>query len=599
VDTVPWLVAMVLLAVVVLIGEIDFRRVLLLISQTQTRNTRTILDRVITDNFAGVVVADQAGLVRAASRTAITLLDRGDLVGRAASDVLPAELGSAVLAALAQVSTGAAPVGVRREIGVPDADGRMRYLEYVVTRSVLAGGVSVEGRSVDDELIACLTFLDVTERRQAAERTERLARFDTLTGLANRNEFMDRLGDALRSDEADVAVVCIDLDRFKTVNDTVGHNVGDLLLKATAERLKALAGPEDVVARFGGDYYAVAVVRANASTRAVSFAKALLARAGEPFQLGVHRVVTGLSCGIALADGSADSHTLLKWADIALHRAKEGGGNRAIVFEPAMVAGIETQLALQVAMWQALERREFCVFYQPQVDLIDGSITGAEALLRWNHPQLGSVPTSEVIAVAEAVGLIGPLGEFVLRTACADAAMWPEPVRVAVNVSSIQLARGDFAEIVMNALEESALAPDRLELELTETLLVSEADDTLRQIEALSALGVKFALDDFGTGFSALGYITRFPIGKIKLDRSFVSGIPLDTKAVAIVQAVGLLASALGISVNAEGIDSLEQVPMLRLLGCKEGQGFLYSKAVPEPAMRAMLQRGVPLTAVG
>jgi diguanylate cyclase (GGDEF)-like protein len=588
VDTAPWQAAIAGFALLVLIREIDFRRILLLISRTQAHNTQTILDRIVDDNFAGVLVVDEGGVVRAASRAAEDILGVRALVGRSAASVLPARLMEAVCEAIAARRGGVVPPSAVRELVLYPNRQERRILEYVVTPSRLSGGISVEGRSVADGFIACLTFSDVSARHLAAERMEKLARFDTLTGLPNRNEFMERLAQVLARGH-EVAVLCLDLDRFKAINDTFGHSVGDLLLTAVGKRLGEVAAA-GTVARTGGDAYAILLSGEGVRGRAEEAAGKLIARIGEPFGLGPHRLIASLSIGIAVAAGGADPQVVFKQADSAHHRAKEAGGNRWIAFSDEMLAGVESSQSMELALWEGLERGEFEVFYQPQVDLGSGRIVGVEALLRWHHPQRGAVPPSEFIAVAEAAGLIQPLGEWVLRTACAEVARWPGALRLAVNVSAVQFTRGDLVATVASALARSGFPAERLDLEITESLLVTQDEGTARQMHALAAMGVRFALDDFGTGYSSLGYLTKFAIGKIKLDRSFVAGVPHDPAMVAVVQAVGLLANTLSIPLIAEGIENADHVPLLRLLGCKEGQGYLFGRPAPAATFLAALE---------
>lgn len=585
--TAPWLIALGTFGVLVVAREIDFRRILLIISRTQSHNTQTMLDRVVDDNFAGILVVDEFGCVRVANQAAEVILGQSIFAGRKASVFLPPAMASAAAQAITNNRIDRSPAPVMGKLELRDDLGGRKFVEYIVTPSYLTGGLSVEGSDIEGENIACLTFSDVTERHLASERVERLARFDTLTALANRNEFMGSLGVALATNDA-VAVLCIDLDRFQNVNDALGHNVGDHLLVAVAERLQAIVPPADLVARFGGDDYGVIMVGRNALTRARDYADALLARVAEPFSLGAHRVIAGVSIGMAHG-GRMDALELLRRADTALHRAKRDGGNRWMGFVAGMLAGLEARQDLELALWGAFERGEFEVFYQPQVDLSTGTIVGVEALLRWYRPGVGYIPPSEFVAVAETIGLIRPLGEWVLRTACADAATWPEAIRLAVNVSSLQFTRGDLVATVDAALAASRLPAGRLELEITESLLMTENTSATAQIQALSAAGVRFALDDFGTGYSSLGYIARFPINKIKLDRSFISGIPYDDRAVAVVRAVGLLANDIGVQLNAEGIETAEQFEFLWRLGFNEGQGHLFAKAMPSELLAQML----------
>jgi diguanylate cyclase (GGDEF)-like protein len=383
------------------------------------------------------------------------------------------------------------------------------------------------------------------------------------------------------------------LDRFKNVNDTLGHKHGDLLLRAVAERTEELIGPGDLAARFGGDEYAVIHCGGTGSSAAVQLAHQLIRRIGEPYQVGGHRLIIGVSVGIAFI-GQADSDPMqvMKNADTALYRAKASGGNAYAVYAAEMDSRLRARQALEVDLWDAFEGNQFEVHYQPQVELARGDIVGVEALVRWRHPKRGFVPPAEFIPVAEAVGLIEPLGAFVLEEACAAVARWPKQLKVAVNVSPIQFARGDLVAAVRSALASSGLPAAQLDLEITESLFLNENRAIAERIESLRALGVSFSIDDFGTGYSSLSYIRKFPVQKLKIDRSFVTGLPHDRESVAIVGAIAALAQNLGIRVNAEGVETPEQAAALRLLGCSEGQGFLYGRPRAAPEMRSILEDG-------
>ncbi len=583
-------IALALLALATMAREIDFRRILLIISRNQTHNTQTILDRVIADNFAGVLVVDEAGTIVAASRTAEQLLGAHDgLVGVKAVDRLPGEMTAALRTAIEDLKAGRWEESGVHDFEHPLAGRERRIIDYVVTPSRMSGGLAIDGSAREDGFIACLTFSDVTVRRLAEARLAYLARFDTLTGLANRNQFVERLE---HLGAGPCAVILVGLDRFHRVNETLGFTVGDMLLSAVAQRIAKQLKPGDLLARLDGDKFAVLAVGADAETRARALATDLIARVGEAFDLGRHRLIAALSFGIVMAGDSRDAAELLKAADTALYRAKAAGGNEWVVFDADMAVGEGARQGLEVELWEAFERNQFEIYYQPQIDLRTNAIVGVEALLYWRHPARGLVGPSEFIPIAETIGLIGSLGEWVLEHAAADVAGWPTPVKVAVNVSPVQFMRGDLVGAVKRALRKSGLPARMFELEITESLFVQEherVDETMRE---LRELGVGFALDDFGTGYSSLAYLHKFPIDKVKLDRSFITGLPLDHEAVAIVRAVGALAQSLGIRLNAEGIEKQEQIAFLRLLGCDEGQGYLFSAPVPARHIIAKLTEG-------
>ncbi len=586
-------------ALLTLLREIDFRRILIMTAHNQRLNTQTMLDRVVEDSFAGVIVVDVDGVIRAASRAGAQMLCAGvDPIGRKAVGVLPPEIREAVRSVIEAARSGDLRVPKQRELAYMPSGGKTAVLEYAVTPSRLAGGVTYAGGKLPDTFVATVTFIDVSEERSAAARIAYLASFDTLTGLANRNQFVDALDSALRRvrDEGEsCAVICFDLDRFKNLNDTLGHDVGDLVLKAVAGRTRRLTPPGDVAARFGSDDFAIVCSGGDAPARASELATALIANLGEPYDLGGRRQVVTASFGIAVAGmDDGDPLGVLKHADTALSVAKASGGNTLARFDPSMMAALRKRQDLETELWGAFERRDFELYYQPQVDLGDERLVGFEALLRWRHPQRGFVSPAEFIPVAEASGLIQKLGAWVLEEACATAASWPDPIKIAVNVSSIQFARGDFVRTVERALADSGLPAARLELEMTESVILEESHFVRTAIKELCDMGVSFALDDFGTGYSSLSYIRRFPIAKIKIDRSFVSEMPLNQELAAIVSAVAALARSLDIRLNAEGIETRDQLDRLRLLGCAEGQGYLFGKPEPQEEATRRVAASVP-----
>jgi diguanylate cyclase (GGDEF)-like protein len=593
-QTAVWHVTGAALALAALLRETDLRRIRAAIWSTEARNTREILSRVVEDNFAGVIVADETGTVLTASRSAAEALGRSDLRGRLCREALPRQLAEALRDAITATKSG-----TWVEQGVSEFSysrgNETRTLEYFVRPSRLSSGMSRLGRDLPERVVASLTFLDVTARRAAEARLTYLARFDALTGLPNRNQFYDRLSELLQDrPRKPCSVVFLDLDRFKNVNDTLGHGYGDLLLRAVAERIKPLLQGDDLAARFGGDEYAI-LCPGSAREDAERLARAVIAALGEPYDLEGHRTIIGVSVGIAcVGDEDTSATEIMKRADTALYRAKAMGGNALEIYESSMETALVARQTLEVELWDALEKEQFELHYQPQVDLGSQEIVGFEALVRWRHPTRGLVSPAEFVPAAEAVGLIEPLGAWVLRRACADAVGWPKPVKVAVNVSPVQFTRGDLRETVLAALAGSGLPASRLELEITESLFVNESKHIGDVMESLLAAGLSFAIDDFGTGYSSLNYIRRFPVRKLKIDRSFVSAGPFDNGTVAIIRAVCAMADGLGIVVNAEGIETIEQAMFLRLLGCREGQGYLFGRPVPVSDAERMLKEGQP-----
>ncbi|ESX84025.1 bifunctional diguanylate cyclase/phosphodiesterase [Mesorhizobium sp. LSHC412B00] len=439
------------------------------------------------------------------------------------------------------------------------ADGRT----LLVARRPLTGGGWVA------------TFEDITERRRAEERMSHLAHYDTLTDLPNRSMFRERLDQAMAGDTP-LAIFSLDLDRFKAVNDTWGHPAGDWLLKCVAERLRhSLRSDTDVVARLGGDEFAILQFNPKGATDAEQLAKRIVAVVSQPFRDKGRDMHVGISLGIALYPGDGkDADTLLKNADMALYSGKSEGRNVYRFFEPGMDALVRARLALETDLETALKRREFVLEFQPITNIASGKIVGAESLMRWNSPTRGLVAPDNFIAAAEDSGLIIPLGEWALKQACSVAAGWPPGMRIAVNVSAVQIRSADFARSVISALAVSGVPASRLELEITETVLMDESETVLKTLRQLRELGIRIALDDFGTGYSSLGYLRRFPVDKIKIDRSFIHDIDNKDTA-AIVRTIIGLGAELGITVTAEGVETEAQLDILRKASCVEAQGFL------------------------
>lgn len=401
-------------------------------------------------------------------------------------------------------------------------------------------------------------------------------RADDLTGLALRNSFMAALDHALAGadDRAGLlAVLCLDLDRFKVINDTLGHGIGDQLLKKVADRLRTACRREDLIARFGGDEFVILQRDITGVADTEKLAGRLVDLIGRTYVLSGHTVNVGVSVGVALRDAGQQSRDLLRNADLALYEAKRAGRARHRFFEHGMDMQLHERRELEIDLRRALALKQFELAYQPFVDLSSDSVIGFEALLRWNHPVRGKVAPLSFISVAEENGLIVKIGEWVLMTACMAAASWPDDLLVAVNVSPLQFKADTLLATVATALERSGLAPERLELEITEGALLADTDNVLATLHSLRALGVKISMDDFGTGYSSLSYLQKFPFNKIKIDRSFVSGEGADSEA--ILRAVSGLGSNLGMAITAEGVETAEQLGRIRKQSCTHVQGYL------------------------
>ena len=511
------------------------------------------------------------------------------IVGKTALDLFPKEAADIIAAddekalgcpdgLLLDIGPWRTPVGgqrfiTSRRIGIPDQTGETRYLINVVD--------------------------DVTDRRRADEKIAHLAHYDALTDLPNRVLFREQIERELQRTHRgeQFALLYIDVDEFKGINDSLGHHVGDELLKAVATRIKGCIGESDLIARLGGDEFAVIQTGVSNVHDVVEFVSRIHEAIRQPYLCLGHQLSTDASIGIALApqDGT-DLDQLIKNADLAMYGAKAGGRRTYRFFEPAMDASAKARLAMEQDLRQALADGGFEIHYQPLVDLRSDEVTGCEALLRWRHHERGMISPAEFIPVAEDTGLIGELGEWVLKTACAEAASWPDHIRIAVNVSPVQLKCPTLALKIMGALAASGLRASRLELEITEAVLIRDDETALAILHQLRAIGVRIALDDFGTGYSSLSYLKRFPFDKIKIDRCFVSDIAEIDGSSAIVQAVVNIAASRSMTTTAEGVETLEQKELLRALGCTEMQGYLFSAAKPGPEVRHLFGAG-PVTA--
>ena len=436
------------------------------------------------------------------------------------------------------------------------------------------------------------TITDVTQQRLAEARIVHMALHDPLTDLPNRVLFRQRLDAALKrvTRGEHCAVFCLDLDQFKGVNDTLGHPVGDALLGAVSGRLSNLVRQADTVARLGGDEFAIVQTGLNRSEDAKPLARRILHELCKPYDLAGHQVIIGTSIGIAIApvDGTDPDH-LLKSADIALYQAKNNGRNCYCYFEPRMNAMLQVRRELELDLRRAAAAGEFELFFQPLVDMNANSVTAFEALLRWRHPRRGIILPTEFISLAEEIGLISQIGEWALCAACRQAQSWPGDFKVAVNVSALQFRNRQLVQTVMRALRESGLDPHRLELEITESTMIRDFDSVLSTLHGLKKLGVSISMDDFGTGYSSLSYLLGFPFDKVKIDQSFVRGLGSRSDCIAIIRAVTGMCDSLGITATAEGVETAEQLNLLRDEQCTEIQGFLVAEPCPADEVPALI----------
>ncbi|SED62046.1 bifunctional diguanylate cyclase/phosphodiesterase [Bradyrhizobium erythrophlei] len=466
------------------------------------------------------------------------------------------------------------------------ADGRL----ICVTRQPMPGGGWVA------------THRDVTEQRRSEAKITHMAQHDALTDLPNRvllKEWMEQALAGARCGGPSLAVLMLDLDRFKDVNDTLGHPAGDALLKSVASRLRRCVSDTTLVARLGGDEFAVIDYVTDPVAEAGVLAERIRKALSEPIDLGDHRVTTTTSIGIAIAprDGT-DSDEVLRSADLALYSAKSGGRGSFRFFEPELDRLLQTRRSLERDMRGALAKGEFELHYQPFINVASGETSGFEALLRWHHPQRGTVSPAQFIPLAEETGLIVPLGEWVLRTACAEAAKWPDDLKIAINLSPVQFRSPELVPVIVHALASSGVSPDRLELEVTETAIIQDSEAVFAALSQLHDLGVRIALDDFGTGYSSLSFLQKFPFDKVKIDRSFVSELAGATdESRRIARAVVRFAVSLGKTTTAEGVETREQLDILRADACVEVQGFHFSPAVQSEKVAQMIGGRMPAAA--
>ena len=509
-------------------------------------------------------------------------------------EIIQHRIGSGILKAATSVNAAEQVISTLDALPTDVASSRVDELTdgrlICVTRQPMADGGWVA------------THVDVTEQRRSEAKIVYMAQHDALTDLPNRALLRERLERALaitRGQGANLAVLMLDLDRFKEVNDTLGHPAGDTLLQAVATRLRECVRETAFIARLGGDEFAIIEYVTNPAAEAAALAEKICVALGEPFDLGDHQVTTATSIGIAIApDDGDDSEKILKSADLALYSAKNDGRGTFRFFEPELDQRMHARRNLERDMHSALVNDEFELHYQPFVDIRSGEICGCEALLRWHHPGRGLVMPTDFIPLAEETGLIVPIGEWVLRAACAEAAKWPAHLKIAVNLSPAQFRSKKLAAVVLDALATSGIAPRRLELEVTETVIMHDSEAVFAALIQLRELGVRIALDDFGTGYSSLSFLQKFAFDKIKIDRSFVnelSGANEESRLFA--RAVVRFAVSLGKTTTAEGVETKEQLDILRADACVEMQGYYFGRPMPGPDITQILLGQVERTA--
>jgi len=467
---------------------------------------------------------------------------------------------------------------------------------------------SINGRPIYDEFKNFQGFrgsgTDLTEKRRSAEHASRLAHYDSLTGLSNRflqSQSLEKILTAPQIHQRNCSVLLLDLDRFKQVNDTLGHPAGDALLKQVAQRLEHATGKVGRVGRLGGDEFQVLLPGRIEREQLALLAGQIIDALSQPYPIDGHRVVIGASIGIALApDDGVTSEALIRNADLALYAAKDGGRGRYHFYAADLHSDAEERRQMEQDLRDAIATGGLELYYQPVVQTATEKITGFEALLRWTHPVRGPISPAKFIPVAEDAGLIAPIGEWALRTACQDMARWPEDVRCAVNVSPLQFANPALPAIVTSALAQAQVAPDRLELEITESVFLNDGEGTDAMFKALKGVGVRLALDDFGTGYSSLGYLKKAPFDKIKIDQSFLRGATIEgSRNGAIIAAIVSLAEALGMETTAEGVETFDELDLVRMLGCSHVQGYIYERPLSSANALTRLASGLLAIAEG
>ena len=563
-----------------LLVDLSMRRKLHAQAEGEREFMHATLRQVIADDFDGVVIANEAGMILAHSKLAQQFLS-GE-VGSQETLVLPPTLATVVADAFEEARSSITTAPMSGNVTLLDARMGERHFDYVVTVSAIE----------QDNLrrVACLTFRDVTDQRAQESRIKFLATHDPVTGAWLRHELIEQIEARFGQNSTrspNMAIMLIDLRRFNLLINALGQAIGEQLLKSVVARLRG-AG-HDMIARVGDSSFAIAAPNLSGRLALLQLSRALIARLCEPYVIDGRKIVVGVVLGVAISGPSGiKAANLLTHSRIAQAAARKLKGNRYEIFSPAMEAELGERQWVETALRQALSEGQFSLAYQPQVDLDTGDLVGAEALLRWTHPDRGAIPPALFVPVAEETGLIVDIGRWVMQTACREAARWPEHLRVSVNASPLQFESAELVADVQDSLERAGLAPNRLVVEITESALVSGATEITDILNEFRALGIGIALDDFGTGYSSLGYLSRLPIDKIKIDQSFVRNITEDAGAAAIVQSILTLAKSLSKDVIAEGVETPAQAQLLKTQGCQIVQGFYFGRPVSGEEIRRL-----------
>lgn len=583
--TVPAHALLGLVATARVLEELDLRTWLLRLASVDADNSRNLLGQVISDSADAILVVDEEGrLVEHSARLTEMLADGAAMKnGDSILSLLPDQWQTEIARSIDELRRDRSHPAALKELELDDGDGRRRTIEYSITASRLALAAGKSRQGDDHVFVACITARDITERRRQEERIGFLSRHDVLTGALRSSAFVTEI-DARMTVTPPAgtghAVYAVNLHRFKTINATLGRAKGDALLKAVVRRLSLLDGRLSDIGRLGGDTFATFTTIPVSEVEARSIADAIVNAVSAPFDVTDAKAQLGVHIGMVFRTEAAEGRgaALVAEAELALDEARRTNGSGLVQFDPESGARHAAARRIESELWHALDRGEMRVLYQPQVLLRDGRLIGAEALLRWQHPELGFISPQIFVEIAEANGFIEQLGRWALEQACRDALTWPEDLTVAVNVSPLQLQRGDFVGAVRDVLALTGLPPKRLHVEITESTFLNPSPELFQRLADLKALDVSVALDDFGTGYSSFGYLARFPLDKIKVDQMFVRTLIESTASQAIVNSVRALCQGLGITMICEGVETEEELKFLRLIGCEQGQGYLFGK---------------------
>lgn len=570
---------MLLIAIcLVALLEVDFQRIRALFEGAGKHNAEKLFDQVFQDNVCGIIIIDEHG----------NELKRNIAADNFFNDpttALPKILQDEIDAYLFAAKTRSTIPEHYGELELTNSSDQPLILEYVINGSTLT---QLEGRAADkahDQHVACLTVWDVTKRRMQEKQLEYLARFDNLTGALRRNIFEQEISENF-AENHNCTIFAVNLHRFKTINLTLGRDVGDELLRQTVARLKTLNKDLDHICRLSGDSFAFCISKRLTPEDALKCCEDLISEFSKNFEINRAAINIGIRIGVSTRITDTDASTLLSQAEFALDEARKTQGNAYFLHQISLSQRHVLLRRIENDLWSALKNNEFWLAYQPQVDIKTGALVGAEALIRWDHPELGFISPADFIDLAEANGFIDTLGKWVLNRACEDALTLPDDMTIAVNVSPAQIMRGNMPQMVQDALTRTGLPASRLHIEITEAGFLEAKDDVVYDLVELREMGVSIALDDFGTGFSSLGYFAQFPINKIKVDQMFVRTLERGSSNEAIIRSVKTLSDGLDLKMICEGVETVEQWDILREIGVHEGQGYLFSRPIPISDLR-------------